>query len=167
MLLDITSWSAAWFLPFVTPICLWVIWSDLKTMRIPNAAVLTMTGIFVVVGLIAVPIWPDYALRLLALVVMLIAGILANAAGLMGAGDSKFIAAAAPFVAPADWRVILFLLTATLLACYVTHRLAKHTPLRALAPDWVSWDKGRKFPMGFALGSTLVMYLIAGIVWGR
>lgn len=167
MSLDITSLSAAWFLPFVTPICLWVIWSDMKSMRIPNPAVLSLTGIFVVVGLFVLPIWPDYAVRLLALVLVLIVGFFANFAGLMGAGDSKFIAAAAPFVAPADWRVILFILMANLVAGYATHRLAKHTALRGLAPEWTSWDQHRKFPMGFALGATLMMYLIIGIVWGR
>lgn len=129
MPLEITSWAAFWFLPFVTPVCLWVMWSDLKAMRIPNISVLTLAGIFVVVGLWAVtPIWPDYAWRIAIMVFALVIGFIANAGGLMGAGDSKFIAAAAPFVAPADWRIIMFLFAANLLACFVTHRLAKHSP---------------------------------------
>ena len=56
MPLEITSWAALWFLPFVTPVCLWVMWSDLKAMRIPNTSVLTLAGIFVIVGLWAVTI---------------------------------------------------------------------------------------------------------------
>ena len=168
MPLEITSWAALWFLPFVTPVCLWVMWSDLKAMRIPNTSVLTLAGIFVIVGLWAVtPFWPDYAWRIAIMFIALVIGFIANAGGLMGAGDSKFIAAAAPFVAPADWRIIIFLFTANLLACFVTHRLAKHTPLRRLAPSWVSWDRGKKFPMGFALGATLVIYLCLGAAYGQ
>lgn len=165
---QITSWAAAWFLPFVLPICLYVMWSDLRAMRIPNMSVLLLAGIYVVVGLIAMPtFWPAYVMGLAAIVIVLIFGIVANAAGLMGAGDSKFIAAAAPFIHPADWRILMFIFAANLLACFVTHRIAKYTPLRRLAPDWTSWDRGRKFPMGFSLGSTLVLYLIFGVAWGR
>lgn len=167
MPLEITSWAALWFLPFVLPICLWVIWSDLKAMRIPNISVLMLAGVFVVVGLVAIsPIWPDYAWRLAIMMIALVAGIVANAIGLMGAGDSKFIAAAAPFIAPGDWRVIMFIFAANLLAAFVTHRVAKYTPLRQLAPDWISWDRGKKFPMGFALGATLVIYLGLGAAYG-
>ena len=167
MPLQITSWAALWFLPFVTPVCLWVIWSDLKAMRIPNVAVLTLAGIFLIVGLVVVsPIWPDYAWRIAVMFIALVIGFVANAIGLMGAGDSKFIAAAAPFVAPGDWRIILFLFTANLLACFVTHRAVKYSPLRRLAPGWVSWDRGKKFPMGFALGTALGLYLIMGTKYG-
>ncbi|MDW3118675.1 MAG: hypothetical protein R8G60_13530 [Roseovarius pacificus] len=59
MSLDITSAQALWFLPFVLPICLWVVWSDLSTMRIPNKAVLALTAVFLVIGLIALPL-ADY-----------------------------------------------------------------------------------------------------------
>ncbi|MEM6374790.1 MAG: prepilin peptidase [Pseudomonadota bacterium] len=162
----ISSFSAAIWLPFVVPICLWVMWSDLNAMKIPNSAVLALAGIFVVTGLVALPFWPDYPMRLAALGIMLLAGIVINAAGLMGAGDAKFIAAAAPFVAPGDVIVIAFLFTATLLAAFVTHRIAKYTPLRTMAPHWQSWERGKKFPMGLALGATLILYLMAGVIYG-
>ena len=166
MPMDITSWAATWFLPFVLPICLWVMWNDLRVMRIPNKLVLALAGVFLVVGLIAMPSWQDYGMGLVAMFVMLIVGMVANAAGLMGAGDSKFIAAAAPFIALGDLRFLLFLFSANILACVVTHRMTKATPLRQMAPEWVSWDRGKKFPMGFSLGATLVIYLIFGILRG-
>ena len=165
MSLEITAAQALWFLPFVLPVCLWVAWSDLRAMRIPNNAVMTLVAIFLVVGLIALPL-ADYPWRLANLVIVLLIGIVANAAGVMGAGDSKFLAAAAPFVAPGDVLVLSVIFSANLLACFATHRLAKHTPLRALAPDWESWTRGRKFPMGFSLGSTLMIYLVLGATRG-
>jgi len=165
MSLHITVQQALWFLPFALPICLWVIWSDLRAMRIPNKAVLSLAGVFLVVGLFVVP-QPEYLWRLVALVVMLVIGMLANAAGMMGAGDSKFLAAAAPFVALGDFTLMMIILATNMIACYATHRLVRASPLSQLAPDWASWSSGPKFPMGFALGSTLVIYLGLGIAFG-
>ena len=50
MTLDILPSTALWFLPFALPICLWVMWSDLKAMKIPNMAVMALVAVFVIVG---------------------------------------------------------------------------------------------------------------------
>ena len=157
--------EALWFLPFIVPICIWVMWSDLSTMRIPNKAVMALCAVFLVIGLIALP-FSEYPWRLAAFAIMLVIGFLANVVGLMGAGDSKFIAAAAPFIDPGDIGILCIIFSATLLGCFATHRIAKYSGLRRLAPNWESWDRGRKFPMGFALGGTLILYLALGAVHG-
>jgi len=166
MPLQITATQAAWFLPFVLPICIWVIWTDLSSMRISNAANLALVGVFLTIGLIALPL-QDYPWRLLNLVIVLLIGILANAGGLMGAGDSKFIAAAAPFIDPGDLVPLFIIFSVNLLACLATHWLVKKSALRQLAPNWVSWTRAGKFPMGFALGSTMVIYLGLGTIYGQ
>lgn len=158
MTVELSARAALWFLPFVLPVCLWVAWSDLRAMKIPNSAVLSLVVIYLVIGLVALPL-PDYGWRLTHLAVLLAAGIMANAAGLMGAGDAKFIAAAAPFVALGDAMLLALLFVVVLLASFAAHRIARATALRRLAPDWASWKAGRKFPMGFALAPTLVLYL--------
>jgi len=163
--LQITPAEALWFLPCVTPLCLWVMWSDLSAMRIPNPAVLALAVVFAAVGVIALPLG-EYPWRLVTMAVVLAAMFLANMAGLMGAGDSKFIAAAAPFIDPGDVGPLCLIFAANLLAAFATHRIAKHSPLRRLAPGWTSWDRGRKFPMGFALGATLIIYLVLGASGG-
>ncbi|RKF17228.1 hypothetical protein D6850_01960 [Roseovarius spongiae] len=163
--MHISAISAMWFLPFVLPVCLWVAWSDLRVMKIPNVAVLTLAGIFVVVGLVALPI-ADYPWRLLHLVIVLVIGIVMNAAGLIGAGDAKFAAAAAPYVALGDLRLLCVILAANLLAGFTAHRIAKYTALRRLAPEWESWSRGKKFPMGLCLGGTLGIYLALGALYG-
>ncbi len=164
-MLQISAASAQWFLPFVVPVCLYVAWSDMRAMKIPNPAVLALAGVFLAVGLVALPL-AEYPWRLLQLVVVLALGIVLNAAGAMGAGDAKFAAAAAPFIDPGDLRFILALFAAVLLAAFAAHRLARATPLRRLAPEWESWERGRDFPMGLALGGTLAAYLGLGAVWG-
>ena len=161
----LTTYAAAWFLPFVLPICLYVIYTDISRMKITNKANLALVAVFVLIGLIALPI-DVYLWRLASLAIVLVVGIVLNAAGAMGAGDSKFIAAAAPFVALGDLRLLMVMFTAVLLAAYVTHRIAKYTPLRRLAPNWSSWEEGKKFPMGLALGTTLSLYLILGLLYG-
>ncbi len=161
----ISAFAALWFLPFVLPICLYVAFTDLREMRITNQAVLVLAAVFVVVGIFVMPL-PDYGMRLVQMGVVLLIGIVLNGAGAIGAGDAKFAAAAAPFIAIADLRVLLAIFAANLLAAFVTHRLAKYTPLRKIAPDWKSWNMGWKFPMGLSLGGTLAIYLILGTIYG-
>ncbi|MGX0875854.1 prepilin peptidase CpaA [Roseovarius sp. MBR-154] len=165
MTLEITARAALWFLPFAVPICAWVALSDLRRMKIPNMAVLALLAVFVVVGVLALPFW-DYAWRFAHLAILLVLGILANMIGLMGAGDAKFIAVAAPFVALGDAAMVCLLFAAVLIISFASHRIAMHSPLRRMAPDWTSWQMTKKFPMGLALGPTLALYLGLGAMHG-
>lgn len=163
--MSITAHAALWFLPFALPICIWVAWSDLKFMKIPNNSVMALTAVFLLIGLIVVPL-AEYPWRLLHLVVVLVVGFALNMAGMIGAGDAKFAAAMAPFVPLGDFRLFLFLFAIVLVAAFVTHRLFRMIPaMRGLTGDWVSWTS-RKFPMGLALGGSLVIYLVFGVFHG-
>jgi prepilin peptidase CpaA len=163
--MSITVYAALWFLPFVVPLCLYAAYTDMASMRITNPTVLALAAVFVVIGPIALP-FETYLWHLLAMAIALVVGIILNAAGVMGAGDAKFIAAAVPFVALGDLRLMLALLMATILAAAATHRGAKYTPIRKMVPHWTSWDQSKKFPMGLALGPTLAIYLILGARFG-
>jgi prepilin peptidase CpaA len=165
MTLEITAHAALWFLPFALPICAWVALSDLRRMKIPNMAVLALLAVFMVVGVLVLP-FENYAWRFAHLAIFLVLGILANAIGLMGAGDAKFIAVAAPFVALGDAATVCLLFAAVLIAAFASHRIVMHSPLRRLAPDWTSWQMTKKFPMGLALGPTLALYLALGVLHG-
>lgn len=163
--MEITASAALWYLPFVLPICLYVAYTDLAEMKIKNIAVLILAGLFLVLGLLTLPL-PDYGMRLLQGVIVLVIGIGLNAIGAMGAGDAKFIAAAAPFVAPGDGGPLLLIFMATLIVAFLIHRIAKISPIRSLVPHWESWDRGRHFPMGFALGPAFAIYLGLGALYG-
>ena len=163
--MQIPAWQALVFLPFVLPICFYVAFTDLREMRITNQAVLVLAAIFLVIGPFVMPL-PDYGWRWVQLLGALLAGIVLNAAGAMGAGDAKFIAAAAPFIHAGDLSTVIKLLAAVLLSAVVTHKLVKISPLRNLAPHWDSWSQKRDFPMGLALGTTLALYLILGALHG-
>lgn len=132
----------------------------MKFMKIPNILVLAMFGVFVVVGLVALPDLQTYGLRYLHLVVVLLAGFVLNAMGALGAGDAKFAAAMAPFVALGDVMQFLIIMAAVLLATFFAHRVLRNVPVvREKTPDWESWDNN-DFPMGLALGVAMITYLV-------
>ncbi|RME14079.1 MAG: hypothetical protein D6801_09890 [Alphaproteobacteria bacterium] len=151
--------AALWFLPFAVPIALWVAWSDMARMKIPNKAVLALVAVFALVGLVALPL-DVWAWRWLHLVVVLAIGFVANMLGLVGAGDAKFAAAMAPFIALADALTFVYLFAAALLAGFIIHRIARRIPaLRRRTEGWESWER-HDFPMGLSLGASLVFYLL-------
>lgn len=157
--------ASLWFLVLTAPICLFVAWSDMARMKIPNQAVLATVLVFAVVGPFVLPL-PDYGWRWLHLAIVLTMGFVMNMVGLLGAGDAKFAAAMAPFVAAADIFNLMVLFAAIMLAAFVTHRLARAIPpIRAMVPHWESWRR-KDFPMGLALAGTLSAYLAFAATFG-
>lgn len=157
--------TALIFFVLTLPLCIWTAVSDLRWMLILNKTVVALAAVFAVVGLFLMPL-PDYGWQMAQLVIVLLVGIVMNALGLLGAGDAKFAAAAAPYVVLADVRFLVLLFAVILLAAVVTHRLARMSPLRNLAPDWASWTRKKDFPMGLALGPTLSAYLGLAALYG-
>ena len=157
--------AGLWLLAFATPVALWAMWSDMASMRIPNKAVLALTAVFAVVGILVLPL-DEYIWRWSHLAVVLAIGFVISTAGLVGAGDAKFAAAMAPFVARPDLGLFLPLFAAILVSAFVTHRLVRATPaLRGMSPGWVSWESSQ-FPMGLALGGALIAYLALVAAFG-
>lgn len=154
-----TASAAAWLLIAALPICIFVAWNDMRTMKIPNVAVGALVAGFAVLGLIALP-FDVYLWQWTHLVVVLVAGFILNAAGVMGAGDAKFAAAAAPYILLDDIITLAWVFIACVITGFITHRIAMYSPLRRLVPEWESWTAGRRFPMGLPLGMTLVFYLL-------
>jgi len=155
--------AAIWLLIAALPISFFVAWNDMRSMKIPNVAVGALVFGFAILGLIAFP-FAQYLWQWSHLIVVLVVGFVLNMVGVMGAGDAKFAAAAAPYVMLSDLEILGFVFTACVLAGYVTHRIAKHSPLRRIVPEWESWSSGRRFPMGLPLGMTLVTYLVLAAI---
>ena len=155
-----------WFLIATLPIAFWVAWSEMARMKIPNMAVLALLDVYVIVGLLVLP-FSEYLGRYLHFVVVLVLGFVITSIGLAGAGDSKFAAAMAPFIALHDAATFLYLLAGIAVASFVAHRLVRQIgPIRNLAPDWESWHREKDFPMGLALSASSVAYLALG-AFGR
>lgn len=140
------------------PICLWVFYTDLSRMVIRNYAVLAMLAIFAITGPFLLPL-AEYGLRYVHFAVVLVVGFVLNKVIGFGAGDAKFAAAIAPFVARGDLPDlgILYIVwgIALVVGMFVARRIK---PLRAAAPDWKSWDNVL-LPFGCTLAATHLSYL--------
>ncbi|MGH1578204.1 prepilin peptidase [Planktotalea sp.] len=165
--IDLTNSArfALWSLPFILPICFLVAWSDMRAMRIPNWCVLVMFGVYIVIGVLTLP-FTMFLWGFVSLLVVLFIGFFMNAVGMIGAGDAKFAAAAAPFIAMSDFRFVIALFAANILAAFMTHRMVAKTKMTGLAPSWDSWERTWEFPMGLSLGGTLAIYLILSALTG-
>lgn len=156
-------WTALWFLPAITAIGIWVAWSDMKFMRIPNKAVIAMLLAYLVFGPIALPFQTWLWGWALAATVMAV-GIVGMIRGCMGGGDAKYAAGMAPFLIGADWRVLLALFAACLLGAFAAHRLMRLVPaFRRATGDWESWQSN-DFPMGLALAGTIIFYFSLSVL---
>ena len=156
----ITSSGALALLPFVSAIGIWVSFSDMRYMKIPNKAVVALLLVWLVVGFWLVPL-NDWLWGWALAGIVLVAGFVANAIGAVGAGDAKFAAAMAPFFVHADIKLVLVLFASCLLGAFAAHRLARMIPLiRRATADWSSWTN-KDFPMGLALSGTLIFYILA------
>jgi prepilin peptidase CpaA len=147
------------FLALVLPIAIWVSWSDMKFMKIPNKAVIALAAVWLVLGFLLMPSINVWLWGWALLVIVLVIGFLANMLNLIGAGDAKFAAAMAPFFVLGDIRFVLALFAACLLGAFACHRIVRRIPaLKSLTTEWVSWTNN-DFPMGLALSGTIVFYL--------
>jgi prepilin peptidase CpaA len=142
----------------LVPVCLIVAYNDLKYMKIPNWTVITMIVIFVVLGFIVLPL-NVFLWRFAGLVVALIAGFILSAMKMMGAGDAKFMAAAALFVSPIDAGYVVIMLALMGPVALLLHRIAGSLFAAKMLPEWESWQRKREFPMGLPLTASLLIYL--------
>ena len=164
-MIALSSFAGLWFAVFATPIGLYIAWTDLTSMRIPNVAVLALIAVFAAVGPFVLPL-DVWAWAWLHFVVVLVIGFVLSLTGGFGAGDAKFAAAMAPFVALADLRLFLVLLSAVIFAAFIAHRVLKAIPaIRRATPTWESWTR-REFPFGLALGPGLIFYLLLAAKYG-
>jgi prepilin peptidase CpaA len=172
----ITPHQATVFGLLTLPVTAWVIYTDVTTMKIKNMAVLAMLAIFAVAGLFLLPL-SDYAWRWSHFAVVITIGYLAHIASLpVGAGDAKYAAAIAPFVALEDTgavALLFFLLTVAMLVLFFVARSV--LSFRGDGPDW-TWVKAEaggatalgktrevmrlKTPFGLALASTISTYFL-------
>lgn len=157
--------AAIWLMGVAVPVSLYIAWTDLKSMRIPNLAVLALLIGYAVIGALTLPL-ATWGWSWLHFAVVLAVGFVLSLTGGFGAGDAKFAAAMAPFVALGDMRLFLVLLCAVSIAAFIVHRGLRAVPaVRNATPDWASWTR-KDFPFGLALGPALIFYLGLASLYG-
>lgn len=142
------------------PIALWVSWSDMKFMRIPNVACLALFVSFLVLGFFIYDLH-EYGIRILQGIVVLIIGFFATKIGLVGGGDSKFFAAMAPFIALEQSLPFIFIIGIMSLLSVGLHKIVGITPwVKHKIADWDSWNTTGMFPFGVTLATSLIASLV-------
>lgn len=155
--MHVTMPELAFFL-ITLPFSLWAAWTDLSSMRISNRMNILLFCTFLVSGLIFLPL-TELGLRIGIAFAALAIGFGLNAAGKLGGGDGKYIAAFIGFIDPREMSMFFFTLAVCLLAAVIVHRTLKRArPVRGLVPGWKSWTSN-KFPVGLGLSGALSLYL--------
>ena len=150
--------AALVFLIIMAPVWVFMSWDDMANLRIRNGLVMFVLGVFVVLGPVLMP-FSMYLSQLIQIVIVFAIILVLYVAGTMGGGDAKFIAAASPYFMREDWPLILMLFLACTLSAFVVHRLFLFTGADRRTPLWLSWRSGKRFPLGFALGGVVAIYL--------
>ena len=142
------------------PICLYVIYTDLSEMRIPNTMVIALIAVFAVFGFLALPL-DEYLWRYSHFAVVLAIGFVLSTFVGVGAGDAKFAAAMAPFVAFGDWYIALLLYAVFSIDGLVLHKIARRIgPIQRAAAGWTSFDPEMgHYPLGISLAAMHLTYL--------
>ena len=157
---------ALWSLVLTAPLLVWTVLSDLRDMKIRNVTVALIAAAALLAGAVTLP-WPVLAWQMAQLPIVLVVGVALWSLRVgIGAGDIKFLAAAAPFVFLPDLQVVMIILAAALVAGFLAHRIARRSPLRRLAPTWQSWIRTSHYPAGLSLAMALAFYLARGIAQG-
>ena len=141
----------------VAAIALWAAVVDFLWMRIPNGVHVALLAVFAVLVLPGLP-WLEVVARLGVAMALFAVGFGLYAVNLLGAGDVKYLAAAAPLV-PADPAVLLvwlLLVTMAGLPVLALHRLAGLVPAARRFP---SFAEAGYFPYGPAISVGLVAIL--------
>lgn len=164
----ITQMQAIIFGLLTLPISLWIIYTDLKDMKIRNEAVLATMAIFVVGGFFLLPL-DEYLWRYLHFVIVLGVCFLMYATVGMGAGDAKYIAATAPMIALADAEEVAFIYIMWSVVLLIGMMIARRSgALRTAAPGWIWFAEDRKgyVPFGLALAPTVSSYFLLATIHG-
>ena len=140
---------------FVLPLCLYVAFTDLARMKITNKAVAALGAVYVILGPLVLPSVDVYLWGFAQFAIALGIGVALNALGAMGAGDAKFIACAAPFVAPGDLTLVFLLFTCVLAASLLTHRGARPAGCAASPRTGSAGHRATVFPWASPLARPL------------
>ena len=141
-----------------SPLLLWMGFSDLRFMRIPNWLVLALVAVFVV----SAPFLPFASVtsRLLAAAVLFVLCVGAFAAGVFGGGDAKALPAVVLLVPPGTLDLFGLLFSGTMLAGLVFVGSMQMMP-GSHRTRWVGLRARGMFPMGVSISAAGLIHPFA------
>ena len=127
-----------------------VILFDLRYMRLPNTLAMLFVVVFVLTVSWSLPI-AELATRVGIAVIVLVIGIAANAAKLLGGGDVKILSALMLFVPRGELLAFAFILCISMIIG-IAALLALRRAMRAHSTVWRGLQTSGRYPMGISIG---------------
>lgn len=148
------AFSSQWL---IVPLLIAVILYDLRFMRLPNALALLFVLVFVA-GLPMVPSLEAVGWQVLAALLVFCAGLAANAAGVLGGGDVKILAALVLNIPVGGLLMFVFVFCVCLFFGILGLQLVR----RALSggTGWRALNEQERYPVGLSIGLAGLIYLV-------
>ncbi|WP_281985257.1 prepilin peptidase [Thalassorhabdomicrobium marinisediminis] len=134
-----------------------VILYDLRQMRLPNRLALLFVLLFALAEVWTVPAG-ELAGRVGVALLVLVLGMVANAARLVGGGDVKILSALMLFIPLRDLAPFLFLLSLSM-AGGIAVLLVVRRALRGVDTGWIGLQESGRYPMGISIGAAGLVYV--------
>ncbi|MEM6676739.1 MAG: prepilin peptidase [Pseudomonadota bacterium] len=150
----------------LTPLFVYIMWSDAKNMRIPNIACLMILVVFLATGSWGLPL-ETFLWRLgHTLIAFFIGwGIFTISSGKVGGGDLKMIIALVPFVPGIHVGFVLILWAIWTLVAVGLFWIARYF-LREYDTGFASLGQKKYFPAGVTIAASFLNYLLL-VFFGR
>ena len=136
-----SSLAATIYFCATLPLLFYIVYTDLRHMRIYNGSNILLFLIF----LIPAPFlfdWAAFGWQLVQVAIVFAVAFLINAVGILGGGDAKFLPAAAPyffFNDVTDTLLVMYLLVISTIAVVVVpqyHRIRRSLPVATMLLQW-------------------------------
>lgn len=147
------------------PLMVYITYTDLRYLRIPNWSVLAVLGVFVATGIWGLP-FETFLWRIGYAALALAAGIVIYnlAQGSVGAGDLKLIAALAPFLSQANLLdFMLIYVVVSIFGTILFMVMRRRNRRRGVKEPWKAFGETIYMPAGVFLGISISIVMVVQV----
>jgi len=144
-------------LALLCPIVVTAAVSDLRSLRISNR--ICLIGMLIACAALPLLPLPEIGLRIAAASLLFVAGFLAFALNLVGAGDVKLMSVLMLTIPSASWQVFAIVMCAALITGLAGVVAWQNLP-RLQSVNWRASVEPGQFPMGVSIALAAVMHLV-------
>ena len=144
----------------LVPLLLAVILYDLRFMKLPNRLAILFVILFLATAPVSMPL-DVMGWRIGIAIALLLVGMAANAAGLLGGGDVKILSAFALFIPRQDLLSFTYILCLCMIVGIIGLLLLRRV-LDGRGNTWRGLQKSGRYPMGISIGAAGLIQ----VLWG-
>ena len=138
---------------------LYVIYTDLSDLRIPNVVVMALLAVFAATQAPFLPL-PELAWRTGAAAVVFALGVAVFVLHLLGGGDVKLLPVVVLFIPSGQWAQFMLALSVAVILSLSCLRLLRRT---GVGRQWRSLNQTARYPLGPAIALAALIYEPLGV----